>query len=175
MGRGNAYEPCHWGLRWSSLWGYETLYWACRKGHAVGRGNAYEPCHWGLRWSSLWGHETLHWVRGWQRQRMGGREKGGGGSGRSENAGRCLFKTRTQHHRMVGTKYSRMEGMCYSKCGSRFSAAHIRVNNLQQFHGWRADVTRNVVLALAPRTFVLKVCNSFTDRGGALLKMWLSP
>ena len=34
--RGNACGLGHWGLRWSSLWGYETLYWACRKGHAVG-------------------------------------------------------------------------------------------------------------------------------------------
>ena len=25
--------------------------------------------------------------------------------GRKEDAGRCLFKTRTQHHRMVGNNY----------------------------------------------------------------------
>ena len=65
--------------------------------------------------------------------------------------------------------------MCYSKCGSRLSTAHIRFTNLQQFHGSRGCVTQNVALALAPRTFVLTICNSFTDRGGALLKMWLSP
>eukprot|EP00959_Pyramimonas_sp_CCMP1952_P436417 9138585-Pyramimonas_sp.AAC.1 len=28
----------------------------------------------------------------------------GGGSGKGRNAGRRLFKTRTQHHRMVGKK-----------------------------------------------------------------------
>ena len=33
---GRRYEPCPWNLRWSSLWGYETLCWACREGHAVG-------------------------------------------------------------------------------------------------------------------------------------------
>ena len=49
--------------------------------------------------------------------------------------------------------------MCYSKCGSRLSAAHIRFNNLQQFHGSRGCVTQNVALDLAPRTFVLTICN----------------
>ena len=37
--------------------------------------------------------------------------------------------------------------MCYSKCGSRLGAAHIRFNSLQQLHGLR----------------------------GMLLEMWLSP
>ena len=35
-GRGNACGLGHWGLRWNSLWGYETLYWVCWNGHAVG-------------------------------------------------------------------------------------------------------------------------------------------
>ena len=28
LGEGTACEPPQWGLRWSSLWGYETLPWA---------------------------------------------------------------------------------------------------------------------------------------------------
>ena len=64
---------------------------------------------WGLRWSSLRGHETCErcaelvdmrraeaGIGGGRRQREEGRKEG--------DAGRCLFKTRTQHHRMVGTK-----------------------------------------------------------------------
>eukprot|EP00959_Pyramimonas_sp_CCMP1952_P154544 3232919-Pyramimonas_sp.AAC.1 len=27
LGEGDACERCHWGLRWSSLWGHETLPW----------------------------------------------------------------------------------------------------------------------------------------------------
>eukprot|EP00959_Pyramimonas_sp_CCMP1952_P034592 725165-Pyramimonas_sp.AAC.1 len=50
---GTARESSHWGLRWSSLWGHETLPWA-----------GEPPCessHWGLRWSFPWGHEALPW------------------------------------------------------------------------------------------------------------------
>ena len=32
-------------------------------------------------------------------------------------------------------------------------------------------VVQNAALAWAPRTFVLNVCNSYTDRGGTLLEM----
>ena len=52
-----------------------------------------------------WGHEVPYWVgeegmmlmmlmMGGERRRDGQREV--------SDAGRCLFKTRTQHHRMVG-------------------------------------------------------------------------
>ena len=50
--------PCHWGLRWSSLWGCEACDGCAEMGAVV----ACERSHWGLRWSSLWGHETLSWV-----------------------------------------------------------------------------------------------------------------
>eukprot|EP00959_Pyramimonas_sp_CCMP1952_P350216 7337521-Pyramimonas_sp.AAC.1 len=50
-----------------------------------------------------------------------------------------------------------MEGCPLSKCGSRLSAAHIRLRNLQWFHGWRAVRFHTVALALAPRTCVSKV------------------
>eukprot|EP00959_Pyramimonas_sp_CCMP1952_P237574 4964763-Pyramimonas_sp.AAC.1 len=45
---------------------------------------------------------------------------------------------------------------------SRLSAANIRSNNLQELHGLRIARFQHVVLALAPRTFVTKVCKSFT-------------
>eukprot|EP00959_Pyramimonas_sp_CCMP1952_P148609 3109099-Pyramimonas_sp.AAC.1 len=47
-----------------------------------------------------------------------------------------------------------MEGGWCSTCGSRLSAARIRVKSLQEFHGLRACRCRHVALALAPRTFV---------------------
>eukprot|EP00959_Pyramimonas_sp_CCMP1952_P396494 8307147-Pyramimonas_sp.AAC.1 len=43
-----------------------------------------------------------------------------------------------------------MEGGPLSTCGSRRSAARIRLNMLQQFHGWWAGGLQHVVLALAP-------------------------
>ena len=49
------YRHCEYRIRWSSLWGHETLYWACQHRAAPPRGLR----HWDLRWSSLWGHETL--------------------------------------------------------------------------------------------------------------------
>eukprot|EP00959_Pyramimonas_sp_CCMP1952_P239386 5002807-Pyramimonas_sp.AAC.1 len=49
---------------------------------------------------------------------------------------------------------SQMEGGWFSKCGSRFSAAHTRFKHLQELHALRADGFRNVALALARRTFV---------------------
>ena len=39
------------------------------------------------------------------------------GSGRSENAGRCLFKSRTQHHKMVGKKRKRMKEQSITETG----------------------------------------------------------
>eukprot|EP00959_Pyramimonas_sp_CCMP1952_P040266 841872-Pyramimonas_sp.AAC.1 len=62
---GDACEICHWGIRWSSLWGHETRYWVART-HAntstgafggapfaatkrrTGWGDALELCHLGL-------------------------------------------------------------------------------------------------------------------------------
>ena len=76
-------------------------------------------CHWDLRWSSLWGHGTCEGcaevdMRGAE-ARMGGgrREEGRGGTrrrGGRRNAGHCLFKTRTQHHRMVWINQSEKKG-----------------------------------------------------------------
>ena len=68
-----------------------------------------------------------------------------------------------------------MEGRWFSKSGSRFGAADIRLKSLQQFHGWRAGHFQNRALALPLRTFVLKVCNSYTDGGRVVFKMGLSP
>ena len=51
--------------------------------------------------------------------------KGRGGSG-SEDAGRCLFKTRTQHHRMVGKKNPR-------KSLHRLSTYTSKTHKTQQF------------------------------------------
>eukprot|EP00959_Pyramimonas_sp_CCMP1952_P368214 7713023-Pyramimonas_sp.AAC.1 len=58
---------------------------------------------------------------------------------------------------------SQMEGGWFSKCGPRLGAAHIRFNTLQELHGLEAGRFQNVALALAPRTFVLNICKSFTD------------
>eukprot|EP00959_Pyramimonas_sp_CCMP1952_P248923 5203662-Pyramimonas_sp.AAC.1 len=41
--RGAACQFCHWGLRWSSLWGHET----CQGCGDMGGADACEPCHWG--------------------------------------------------------------------------------------------------------------------------------
>ena len=86
----DACEPCHWGLRWSSLWGHEACEGCAEMGggtHAnpatgtlggapygatnrvrgvpkwgsMGGADACEHPHWGLRWSSLWGHEPSEW------------------------------------------------------------------------------------------------------------------
>ena len=54
MGGGDACGLCHWGLRWSPLWGHET----CEGCADLGAGDACERSHWDLQWSSLWGHET---------------------------------------------------------------------------------------------------------------------
>eukprot|EP00959_Pyramimonas_sp_CCMP1952_P003685 77625-Pyramimonas_sp.AAC.1 len=68
-----------------------------------------------------------------------------------------------------------MECGSLSKCGARLSAAHIRFENVQELHGWRAGRFQHVVLALAPRTFVLKNCNGFTHGGRVVFTMSLSP
>ena len=68
---------------------------------------------------------------------------------------------------------SRMEGGTFSKFGSRLSAAHIRLSNLQQLQGWGAARFQTWALALAPRTFDSKDSNSFKDGGRVLFKIRL--
>eukprot|EP00959_Pyramimonas_sp_CCMP1952_P140556 2941227-Pyramimonas_sp.AAC.1 len=58
---------------------------------------------------------------------------------------------------------SRIEDGSFSKCGSCLNAANTRFEHLQEFHGSRPVPLQNVALALAPRTFVLNRCKSFTD------------
>eukprot|EP00959_Pyramimonas_sp_CCMP1952_P078229 1635123-Pyramimonas_sp.AAC.1 len=58
-----------------------------------------------------------------------------------------------------------MEGGSFSKCGSRFSAAHIRFQNSQEFHWLRASPFQTVALALAQRIFVLKICSHGLQAG----------
>ena len=66
-----------------------------------------------------------------------------------------------------------MEGGPFSKWGSRLGAAHIRLKPLQHLHG--CSFFADGVLSLAPRTFVVKACNGYTDGGRFLFKMGLSP
>ena len=68
-----------------------------------------------------------------------------------------------------------MEGRSFSKWGSRLGAADIRLKRLHRLHGWRAGGVQVGALALAPRTFDLKACNSYTDGGRVVFKMGLSP
>eukprot|EP00959_Pyramimonas_sp_CCMP1952_P219688 4593224-Pyramimonas_sp.AAC.1 len=58
-----------------------------------------------------------------------------------------------------------MEGGPLSACGARRSTAHTRLN--QMLNGWRAAPFRNVALARAPRTCVLRVCSSVKDDHGS--------
>ena len=64
-----------------------------------------------------------------------------------------------------------MEGGSFSKCGSRLSAAHIRLKNLQQLQGSRAVPFQNGALALAPHTFVIKLALVSTIEGGWFSKL----
>eukprot|EP00959_Pyramimonas_sp_CCMP1952_P077355 1616869-Pyramimonas_sp.AAC.1 len=48
----------------------------------------------------------------------------------------------------------RMEGGPVSNCGSRLSAAHIRLTQVQEFHGLKPGRFQSVGLASAQRTFV---------------------
>ena len=70
---------------------------------------------------------------------------------------------------------TRMEGGPFSKWGSRLGAADIRLKSLQPLHALTAARFQNKALALAPRTFVLKLCNNCTDGGQLVFKMGLSP
>eukprot|EP00959_Pyramimonas_sp_CCMP1952_P431289 9032848-Pyramimonas_sp.AAC.1 len=56
---------------------------------------------------------------------------------------------------------SRIENGPFSICGSRLSAAHIRFKHLQELHALRAGGVQNVALALARRTFVLRIRKEF--------------
>ena len=67
-----------------------------------------------------------------------------------------------------------MKGGSFSKLGSRLGAAHIRLKILHKLQGWRAGRFQNWALALAPRTFVLKVSNSYRDGGRPVFKIGLS-
>eukprot|EP00959_Pyramimonas_sp_CCMP1952_P212060 4437923-Pyramimonas_sp.AAC.1 len=66
---GNACEQRHWGVRWSSLWRHEALYWVGEmhekeilmgpRNVALDGGNACGGHrHWSCRWSSVWRHEA---------------------------------------------------------------------------------------------------------------------
>eukprot|EP00959_Pyramimonas_sp_CCMP1952_P366997 7686677-Pyramimonas_sp.AAC.1 len=57
---------------------------------------------------------------------------------------------RRAHSRYKLARASRVEGLRFSKCVSRFIAKHIRLKGLQELHKWRAVVFQNVDLALAP-------------------------
>ena len=96
------------------------------------------------------------------------------------DGGRAVFKMelspwRRAHPSDMSATVTRMEGGPFSKWGSRFGAADIRLINFQQLQGWRAGGFQNGALALAPRTFVLKVCNSYTDGGRVAFKLGFSP
>ena len=65
-------------------------------------------------------------------------------------------------------------GWVIFKCDSRLSAAHLRLKVPNRYsHGWRGIRFQNGALASAPRTFVLKVRNGYTDGGRLLLQMGL--
>ena len=105
MDPGTACEFRRWDLRWSSYRGHEP----CEGCAEMDPRTACEFRHWDLRWSSLWGTKRVRGVPKERHAESKGKdeEEGGGGGGQREegvNAGRCLFKTRTQHHRMVGKK-----------------------------------------------------------------------
>eukprot|EP00959_Pyramimonas_sp_CCMP1952_P076232 1592801-Pyramimonas_sp.AAC.1 len=59
-----------------------------------------------------------------------------------------------------------MEGWRFSTCDSRVSAAHMILKGVRQLQGWRAFCCSKVVIAVAPRTFILKVRSSFQDSHG---------
>eukprot|EP00959_Pyramimonas_sp_CCMP1952_P350135 7335884-Pyramimonas_sp.AAC.2 len=56
-----------------------------------------------------------------------------------------------------------MEGRLFPTCGYRLCAAHARLKQLQELHGWRAACFQNAALALAPRTLVQTNCKSVKD------------
>ena len=97
-----------------------------------------------------------------------------------KDGGRVVFKIRLSPQRRAhsSSKFptvTGMEGGPFSKLGSRFRAAHIRLKRFQQLQGWRAVGFQNWALALPPRTFVLKVSNRYRDGGRFLFKMRISP
>eukprot|EP00959_Pyramimonas_sp_CCMP1952_P291957 6106276-Pyramimonas_sp.AAC.1 len=67
-----------------------------------------------------------------------------------------------------------MEGGWFSKCGSRLSAAHTCFQNSQELHGLRVDGFQNVVLALAPRTFIVKMQQLHGLRAGGFQNVVLA-
>eukprot|EP00959_Pyramimonas_sp_CCMP1952_P292752 6122729-Pyramimonas_sp.AAC.1 len=65
-----------------------------------------------------------------------------------------LSPQRRAHSVLNVARVSQIEGGSFSTCGYRLSAAHIRLNELQEFHGLRAVPFQTLALALAPRKFV---------------------
>ena len=99
-----ACELRHWDLRWSSLWGHETCEGCAKMGRVPHAG-----CATGTLVGAPYGATKR--CAGCAETETCGRQRQGGGGGRrgrrrrgEENAGHRLFKTRTQHHRMVGKK-----------------------------------------------------------------------
>ena len=87
----------------------------------------------------MWGHETCEGcaevvdVRRAEARR-GMREEGEEEERRRWDAGRCLFKTRTQHHRMVGKK-----------------VMHPKSGDAWEFRAWTATIARPTSLPLSGR------------------------
>eukprot|EP00959_Pyramimonas_sp_CCMP1952_P288128 6025390-Pyramimonas_sp.AAC.1 len=48
--------------------------------------------------------------------------------------------------------------------------AHIRLRHFQPLQGWRAGGFQHVALALAPRTSVFEISNSYKDGGRVVFK-----
>eukprot|EP00959_Pyramimonas_sp_CCMP1952_P236450 4941355-Pyramimonas_sp.AAC.1 len=76
---------------------------------------------------------------------------------------KCGSRYSAAHIHFNITRVSRVEGSPFSKCSSRLSAARIRLKHVQEFHGMGATHFHHVALVLAPRTFVLNICKIFTD------------
>eukprot|EP00959_Pyramimonas_sp_CCMP1952_P340676 7135405-Pyramimonas_sp.AAC.1 len=75
-----------------------------------------------------------------------------------------LLPERRAHSLSTFARASHIEGWPFSKCGSRLSDAHILATKMKELHGLRVGRFQNVVLASAPRTFVLNT--SFTYSHG---------
>eukprot|EP00959_Pyramimonas_sp_CCMP1952_P250588 5237809-Pyramimonas_sp.AAC.1 len=70
---------------------------------------------------------------------------------------------RRAHSIQIVARASKTEGESFSRCGSRLRAAHIRFKDVQELRGLRAASCQHVVLAFAPRTFVINTCKRFAD------------
>ena len=71
--------------------------------------------------------------------------------------------------------FARMDVGGCSKCGCRFSAAHIRPKRLQQLHGWRAALFQNgMSFEICDFMTGNSDCSSYTDAGQPLFEMRFS-